>query len=148
MRFASLVCVFQRYPVSDYFFLAAFLTAVFAGTVLAVVLAGIDFTATSFFAGLGAVAFGAAAGFGAAAFGAADFGAAALGAVFLTSAGFFVAGATDLVALFLTAFSVAAGVSLATFFEALPPKIPAQPSEYFSFVPTRVIVTESPFNQN
>ncbi len=118
--------------VSDYFFLAAFLTAVFTGAVLAVVLAGIDlagidFTAASFFAGLGATA---------------------LGDVFLTSVGFFVAGATDLVALFLTAVSVATGVSLATFLEALPPKIPSQPSEYFSFVPTRVIVTESPFNQN
>ena len=123
---------YSALSVSDYFFLAAFLTAVFTGAVLAVVLAGIDlagidFTAASFFAGLGATA---------------------LGDVFLTSVGFFVAGATDLVALFLTAVSVATGVSLATFLEALPPKIPSQPSEYFSFVPTRVIVTESPFNQN
>ena len=127
----------MRMSASDYFFFAAFLTAALTGAVLAADLTGIDFTATSFFAG-----------FGGATFGAAAFGTPALGAAFLTSAGFFVAGPTDLVALFLIAFSVAAGISLATFFEALPPKIPFQPSEYFSFVPTRVIVTKSPFNQN
>jgi hypothetical protein len=37
---------------------------------------------------------------------------------------------------------------LVAFFVVLPPKIPSQPSAYFSFVPTRVIVTESPSNQN
>lgn len=57
-------------------------------------------------------------------------------------------GAAFLPALFFTAFfaaGAAASLVLATFFAALPPKIPSQPEEYFSLVPTRVIVTETPF---
>ena len=64
---------YSALSVSDYFFLAAFLTAVFTGAALATVLAGIVFTAATFFAVLGEAAFTAL----------------ALGAVFLTSAGFF-----------------------------------------------------------
>ena len=71
----------------------------------------------------------------------------ALGAAFLAT-GFGVAAATALAGLFLADFSGEAGVAFAAFFAGLPPKIPFQPSEYFSFVPTRVIVTESPFNRN
>ena len=57
-------------------------------------------------------------------------------------------GAAFLPALFFTAFfaeAEGAVVTLATFFVVFPPKIPSQPEEYFSLVPTRVIVTESPF---
>ncbi len=110
-----------------YFFLATFLTADFAATGFAATLVGAGFAATAFFAALGAVA---------------------LVAVFVTTTGFLVAGATVLAAFFLMAFWDVTGLSLAAFLEALPPKIPFQPSEYFSLVPTRVIVTESPFNPN
>ena len=68
----------------------------------------------------------------------------ALGADFFTSATFLVGAASALAGLFLLGFEAAAGVGLAVFLDALPPKILSQPSEYFSFVPTRVIVTESP----
>lgn len=60
-------------------------------------------------------------------------------------------GAALTAALFLTAFFAAglaaAGLAFATFLEALPPKIPSQPLEYFSLVPTRVIVTKITFEQ-
>ena len=114
-----------------YFFLAAFLTAGFVATGLAEALAGAGFGATALFADL-----------------VATLAAVVFGAVFLASTGFWVAGVAVLAAFFLTDFWVANGPSLAAFLEALPPKIPFQPSEYFSFVPTRVIVTESPFNPN
>ena len=118
-----------------YFFLPAFLTADFAATGFATALAGVGLAATAVFAALGAGLVDA-------------FGAVDLGAVFFASTGFLVAGAAVLAAFFLTAFWVVTGPSLAAFLEALPPKIPFQPSEYFSLVPTRVIVTESPFHPN
>ncbi len=130
---------------NDNYFLAAFFTADFAATGFAAALVATGFAIAAFFAVFGADAFGAAV-FGAATFNAEALGAAAL-PTFLASSGFLVAGATFLVTFFWTAFSVT-GVALDSFLEALPPKIPLQPSEYFSFVPTRVIVTESPFNQN
>ena len=123
-----------------YFFLPAFLTADFAATGFATALAGVGFAATAVFTALGAGLVGA--------LGAVDLGAVDLGAVFLASTCFLVAGADALAAFFLTAFWVVTGPSLAAFLEALPPKIPFQPSEYFSLVPTRVIVTESPFHPN
>ncbi len=122
--------------VRENYFLAAFFTADVAATGFATALAATGFATAAFFAAFGAVALGAEV-----------LGAAALTAPFLASLGFLVGGATFLVAFFLTAFSIT-GLALAIFLEALPPKIPFQPSEYFSFVPTRVIVTESPFNQN
>lgn len=61
-------------------------------------------------------------------------------------------GAALAAALFLTAFFsvglAATALGFATFLEVLPPKIPSQPEEYFSLVPTRVIVTKSPLNKN
>lgn len=114
-----------------YFFLTAFLTADFAATALA----GVGFAATAVFAAFGAGLVDA-------------LGEVDLGAVFFASTAFLVAGAAVLAAFFLTAFWVVTGPSLAAFLEALPPKIPFQPSEYFSLVPTRVIVTESPFYPN
>ena len=78
---------------------------------------------------------------------AAAFGATALAVVFLAGAAFFAAGATAAGAFFLTAFSTLPGLALEAFVVVLPPKIPFQPSAYFSFVPTRVIVTESPSNR-
>lgn len=61
-------------------------------------------------------------------------------------------GAALTAALFFTAFFsvglAASGLAFATFLEVLPPKIPSQPAEYFSLVPTRVIVTKSPLNKN
>ena len=118
-----------------YFFLTAFLTADFAATGFETALAGRGFASTAFFTALGAGLVGA-------------LDVLDLGVVFLTSTCFLVAGAEDLAAFFLTAFWDVTGSSLAVFLEALPPKIPFQPSEYFSLVPTRVIVTESPFHPN
>ncbi len=90
-------------------------------------MAGADFAATAFFAAFGAADFFATTGLAAGATGLA-------------------AGADFLAALFLTlmAFPVATEPALAVDLGALPPKIPTHPSEYFSLVPTRVIVTESP----
>lgn len=111
---------------SSYFFLAAFFTADFAGaTGFALVATG--FTAAVFLAVLRATAFA---------------------EVFFEGADFLAAGATAAGAFFLTAFSAVDGLALVAFFVVLPPKIPSQPPAYFSFVPTRVIVTESPFNRN
>ncbi|MFY8202551.1 MAG: hypothetical protein ACOVLE_17890 [Pirellula staleyi] len=60
-------------------------------------------------------------------------------------------GAALTAALFLAAFFAvglaAASLAFAPFLEALPPKIPSQPLEYFSLVPTRVIVTKITFEQ-
>lgn len=75
---------------------------------------------------------------------------AALGATFFASTTFLAGAASAFGAFFLTAFDAVAGAALdgGVFLDPLPPKIPCQPSEYFSFVPTRVIVTKSPSNQN
>ena len=100
--------------------------AVFTVVGFAAALAGPDFAATAFFA--------------------ADFGAtfaAGFATGFFASAGL-AAGVADLAALFLTAFPVVTELAFAVALDALPPKIPTHPSEYFSLVPTRVIVTESP----
>ncbi len=86
-------------------------------------------------------------GFAATALVATDLGATFLAAAFGVAV-FGVATANALAGLFLADFSGDAGVAFAAFFDGLPPKIPFQPSEYFSFVPTRVIVTESPFHRN
>jgi hypothetical protein len=54
----------------------------------------------------------------------------------------------DLAELFLAAFFAdfgPAALAEATFADFFPPNTPSQPEEYFSFVPTRVIVTETPF---
>ncbi len=109
--------------------MAAFLTTDLAATGLEA-LVTVGFAATAFFAALGATVLDAT----------------ALAAGFLASA-FGVVVTAAFAGLFLTAFAVGAGVALVAFFAALPPKIPFQPSEYFSFVPTRVIVTESPLTE-
>lgn len=58
---------------------------------------------------------------------------------------------TDFAALFFTAFfegvEAFADDLFAVFLE-LPPKMLSQPTEYFSLVPTRVIVTKSPLKLN
>ena len=118
--------------------MAAFLTTDFSAAGLPALVAT-GFAATAFFTALGAAGFAATA--------ATAFVATALGAAFLAST-FGAGAATAFAEVFLVAFPVEAGVALVAFFAALPPKIPFQPSEYFSFVPTRVIVTESPFKQN
>ena len=123
--------------------MAAFLTTDFSVVGLTALVAtgftATGFTATAFFTALGAAGF--------AATEATAFVATALGAAFLAST-FGAGAATAFAEVFLVAFPAETGVALVAFFAALPPKIPFQPSEYFSFVPTRVIVTESPFDRN
>ena len=72
----------------------------------------------------------------------------ALVAAFFSWPAFFLGAATGFAMLATVSFLEAVELDLADFFEDEPPKIPSHPSEYFSFVPTRVIVTESPSNKN